>query len=66
VEPPVEPITGDGQTALEFTRVFELEASRRGNDPDGRTYTIEATVTDRACTVTTVRTTVVVPHEQRP
>ena len=66
VEPAVEPITGDGQTALEFTRVFELEASRRGNDRDGRTYTIEATVTDRACNVTTLRTTVAVPHDRRP
>jgi uncharacterized lipoprotein YddW (UPF0748 family) len=65
VEPSIEPLTGGGQTALGFSRTFQIEASRRGDDRDGRTYTIEANVTDRACNQTTLRTTVVVPHDRR-
>jgi hypothetical protein len=65
VEPSIESLTGGGQTALGFSRTFQLEASRRGGDRDGRTYTIEATVIDRACNVTTLRTKVVVPHDRR-
>ena len=65
VEPSMEPLTGGGQTTLGFSRTFELEASRRGNDRDGRTYTIEATVTDRACNQTKLQTRVVVPHDRR-
>jgi uncharacterized lipoprotein YddW (UPF0748 family) len=63
--PSIEPLTGGGLTALAFSRTFELEASRRGDDRDGRTYIIEATVADRACQKTTLRTTVVVPHDRR-
>jgi len=65
VEPSIEPLTGGGLTALAFSRTFELEASRGGDDRDGRTYTIEATVADRACQKTTLRKTVVVPHDRR-
>jgi hypothetical protein len=65
VEPSIEPLTGGGRTSLGFSRTFQLEASRRGNDRDGRTYTIEANVTDRACNQTKLRTTVVVPHDRR-
>lgn len=66
VEPSINPVAGSGQTALTFSRTVELEASRRGDDRDGRTYTIEAALTDRACNVTTLRTTVLVPHDRRP
>src|SRR5205823_1820409 len=65
VHPVIGPVQGDGRSALGFTRAFELEASRLGSDLDGRTYAIEATVTDRACNTTTLRTTVVVPHDMR-
>ena len=65
VEPSLAPLAGDGRTAVGFTREFQLEAWRRGGDADGRTFTIEAVVTDRACNVTTIRTTVIVPHDQR-
>ncbi len=66
VQPSIDPVDGDGQSLVEFSRTVELEASRRGNDRDGRTYTIEAIVTDGACNATTLRTTVVVPHDRRP
>jgi len=65
-QPSIDPVAGGGQTSVGFSRTFELEASRRGGDRDGRTYTIEAIVTDRACNATTLRTTVVVPHDRRP
>lgn len=65
VQPTLNPVTGGGGTWLTFSRTFALEASRLGHDRDGRTYTLEAIVTDRACNVTTLRTTVVVPHDRR-
>jgi uncharacterized lipoprotein YddW (UPF0748 family) len=65
-EPSIDPVIGGGQTTVGFTRTFQLEASRHGNDRDGRIYTLEATVTDRACNVTTLRTTVVVLHDRHP
>src|SRR6266511_993407 len=58
VEPSLSPFTATGESALQLTRVFELEASRHGKDVDGRIYTLEATVTDRACNVTILTTTV--------
>jgi uncharacterized lipoprotein YddW (UPF0748 family) len=65
VQPAIDPVIATGQSALGFARVFQLEASRLGGDLDGRTYTIEATVTDRACNTTTLRLTVMVPHDKR-
>lgn len=65
VEPALAPVSGGGETTITFSRTFELLASRREDDRDGRTYTIEAIVTDRACNVTTLRTSVVVLHDQR-
>lgn len=65
VEPAIQAISGVGSTATSFSRSFELQASRREEDRDGRTYTIEVTVTDRACNATTLRTTVRVPHDRR-
>jgi uncharacterized lipoprotein YddW (UPF0748 family) len=66
VEPSIDPVAGGGETSLEFSRTFQLETSRRGGDRDGRTYTIEAILTDRACNTTTLRTTVTVQHDRRP
>jgi uncharacterized lipoprotein YddW (UPF0748 family) len=66
VQPSIDPVVVAGQTSAAFSRTIQLEASRRGGDRDGRTYTIEATLTDRACNTTTLRTTVVVPHDRRP
>ena len=65
VQPNIDAVTGTGSTATAFSRTFQIEASRRGEDRDGRTYTIEGTVTDRACNATTLRTTVRVLHDQR-
>ena len=65
VQPAIDPVIAAGQNALGFTRAFQLKGSRLGGDLDGRTYTIEATVIDRACNSTTLRTTVVVPHDER-
>jgi uncharacterized lipoprotein YddW (UPF0748 family) len=63
VQSTLAPITADGRTAVTFSRTLQLEASRRGDDRDGRTYTIEALVSDRACNASTLRTTVIVPHD---
>jgi uncharacterized lipoprotein YddW (UPF0748 family) len=65
VQPAIAPVTASGETALAFSRTFELHASRNGADLDGRTYTLEALVKDRACNVTTLRTTVRVLHDRR-
>jgi hypothetical protein len=65
IQPAIDPVMAAGQSALRFTRTFELEASRLGGDRDGRTYTLEAVVADRACNAITLRTTVVVSHDQR-
>jgi uncharacterized lipoprotein YddW (UPF0748 family) len=65
VQPAIDPVVADGQNVLGFTRAFQLEASRLEDDLDGRTYTIEATVADRACNVTTLQTRVVVPQDKR-
>jgi Tol biopolymer transport system component len=58
----------------ELTRPFapwsgatvQLEASRRGNDPDGRLYTIVVQATDASGQRAETRTRVIVPHDQRP
>lgn len=48
----------------DFGEAIYLEASRKGNDQDGRHYTITVTATDLAGNSTTKQTTVVVPHDQ--
>ncbi|NJD90723.1 MAG: hypothetical protein FIA91_04280 [Geobacter sp.] len=48
---------------LRFGDTIMLEASRDGNDMDGRVYTITAVVTDMAGNKTTKSTTVIVPHD---
>ena len=61
--PAIGSVTAQGQTAITFSRTLQLEAFRRGADRDGRTYTIEAIVADWACNTATLRTTVIVPHD---
>jgi uncharacterized lipoprotein YddW (UPF0748 family) len=41
-----------------------VEARRRGNDRDGRLYTVTATLTDLAGNTTSASTNIVVPHDQ--
>jgi len=47
-----------------FGSVIQLEASRDGNDKDGRVYTIIVTATDKAGNEATASVTVLVPHDQ--
>lgn len=65
VEPAVPALAGAGGTSIEWERSVQLVASRRGDDRDGRTYRIEATVVDAACNSTVFVTTVTVAHDQR-
>jgi hypothetical protein len=65
VEPPIETFVLDGRASFGWSRTVELEARRLGGDRDGRRYTIEVTVTDRACNTRTKSVEVVVPHDQR-
>jgi hypothetical protein len=65
IQPAIPAMSDVGSTATTFSRAFELQASRLEEDRDGRTYTIEVVVTDRACNQTTLRTAVVVPHDRR-
>jgi uncharacterized lipoprotein YddW (UPF0748 family) len=51
--------------SMTWSRQLQLQASRRGDDSDGRKYTVEVTVTDAACNSNVVNTTVVVAHDQR-
>ena len=54
----VEPVISDYNTTI------KLEASRQGNDKDGRVYTISVTTKDKADNQTTNSTTVICPHDQ--
>jgi uncharacterized lipoprotein YddW (UPF0748 family) len=65
VEPLIPTVAGSGAPFVRWSRQVQLQASRRGQDRDGRTYTIEVTVTDGACNTNSATTTVVVPHDQR-
>jgi uncharacterized lipoprotein YddW (UPF0748 family) len=64
VQPEVAPVAGGGLARVDFSPAIPLEATREGKDKDGRTYTLEVTVTDRACQTRTATVTVVVPHDQ--
>ena len=64
VQPEVAPIAGGGLPRVDFSQAIPLEAARAGKDKNGRTYTLEVTVTDRACQARTAAVTVVVPHDQ--
>jgi uncharacterized lipoprotein YddW (UPF0748 family) len=65
VEPLIPAIAGSGAPFVRWSKELQLQAFRRGEDRDGRTYTIEVTVTDGACNTRTATTTVVVPHDRR-
>ena len=65
VEPEIAVVGGAGASSLPWQRSLSLEASRRGEDRDGRTYRIEATVTDGACNSSVAVTTITVLHDQR-
>lgn len=65
VEPSVPAVGSGGGASVDWERSVELVASRRGDDLDGRTYQIEATVTDGACNSTVSVTTVTVAHDRR-
>jgi hypothetical protein len=64
VEPALAPVPGNGSAMLTFKVGVKLDASRLGNDIDGRVYTIEAVVTDRACQTATAVAQVLVPHDR--
>jgi hypothetical protein len=59
---PSGPITVGSNGSYSF--VINLQASRNGNDHDGRQYTIAVSVKDNAGNLSTAMTTVVVPHDQ--
>jgi uncharacterized lipoprotein YddW (UPF0748 family) len=65
VQPEIAQIDGWGSNSLDWSVAIPLEASRIGQDKDGRKYTIQVTLKDRACNVTTLSTTVAVDHDQR-
>ena len=64
-QPAIAAVLGSGELSLDWTRQVSLPVSRRGDDRDGRTYTIVATVSDKACNSHVVSTTVLVPHDRR-
>jgi hypothetical protein len=51
--------------SAEWAEALTVEASRRGDDRDGRLYRVTATVTDAAGNTTTAAADIVVPHDQR-
>lgn len=52
-------------TSAEWVEALTVEASRRGDDRDGRLYRVTATVTDGAGHTATATADVVVPHDRR-
>lgn len=63
-EPVIKPVEFAAKPKVVWLRIVFLRATRRGNDLDGRTYTIEATVYDAAGHAVTVGDSVVVPHDR--
>lgn len=64
VEPAIARMAGNGAATLDWTVAVDLEAARDGEDRDGRVYTIEAVVTDKACQTATASAQVLVPHDR--
>ncbi|OGE37099.1 hypothetical protein A3D79_00380 [Candidatus Daviesbacteria bacterium RIFCSPHIGHO2_02_FULL_39_8] len=59
----IEPsITNYYQT--EFNQTIKLEASRKEEDQDGRTYTVKILVTDLAGNTSFATAEVIIPHDQ--
>jgi hypothetical protein len=52
-------------TSAEWGEALIVEASRRGDDLDGRLYRVTVTVTDRAGNTANATADIVVPHDQR-
>lgn len=52
-------------TSAEWAEALTVEASRRGDDRDGRLYRVAATLTDQAGNTSTATADIVVPHDQR-
>ena len=63
-EPEVQDILPEDIIDGNWERTIELMASRRGNDKDGRTYTIIVTATDNLGNAITKEIEVIVPHDQ--
>jgi len=61
----IDPRTLSG-TSAEWAEALTVEASRRGDDRDGRLYRVTATLTDLAGNTSTAAADIVVPHDQRP
>ena len=59
---PSGPVTVGSNGSYSF--VINLQASRHGDDMDGRLYTITVSVRDNVENLGTATTTVVVPHDQ--
>ena len=51
--------------ASQWAETLTVEASRRGDDRDGRLYRVTATVKDLAGHTTTATADIVVPHDRR-
>jgi len=63
-EPSVQDILPDEIVDGSWERTIELIASRRGDDEDGRKYTIIVTATDTLGNAVTKEIEVIVPHDQ--
>ena len=60
----IDPRALTGNSA-EWAEALTVEASRRGDDLDGRLYRVTATLTDQAGNTSTATADIVVPHDQR-
>ena len=58
---PVRTLAGN---STQWSESFGVEARRRGNDHDGRLYTVVATIMDLAGNTANVSTTILVPHDR--
>jgi hypothetical protein len=63
-QPTIVDIEPEGIVDGNWERIIKLEASRRGNDKDGRKYTIRVTATDNAGNMTTKEIAIIAPHDQ--
>jgi uncharacterized lipoprotein YddW (UPF0748 family) len=52
-------------TSAQWVEALTVEASRRGDDRDGRLYRVTATATDAAGNTTTAAADILVPHDRR-
>jgi len=60
----IDPRALSGNSA-EWAEALTVEASRAGDDLDGRLYRVTATLTDQAGNTSTAAADIVVPHDQR-